>query len=513
MSRTLSKILVICAMVVVLPLMIVGTAFAAYHSVGNAVGVEVVVDQASPASNVYIAYKGERKSSHKISEGHTKVVDVVADNSPAYTFKGWFEGTAADYKNGAAKEISKEHGLKISMEEAKNYVAVYEVVKYNIAFSYQKDPRQEALTTDAATQYIYGQTLKTKADISSYAGEEYQFNGWQIDGATPVQTGYTTAAFAGVESGSDVTLVSPWVESKKVTLTIDNNGTSTEKEVYANQAVSVEDIVKELGITVETGYEFSLRDTATGLEYKTTLSAAANMNLKLVGPTAIEYTAQASKLSFNAAEFAEGVTANDVSFTVTNVDGFNAWLNLKTKYSFWKVSGISYKGTTYTAENLTDLATAYAKDSTGNFALVVAKNFSTVVVENGIEYLSTESEIGIAFENNVYVTSQADPYKVVDKQESKNLQNMTVAQWLMIDAEYLEGEQLYTIVDGEKWTVRLKQIVIEVGSSKIKIETTENESMLDFLQKYHQEAGVSAAETLSITKLVVCFVPYEKIEL
>ena len=143
MSRTLTKVMVICALVVVLPLMIVGTAFAAYVSVDNVAIVETVFvdDLKAKSDEVYakIKYNNSVKDKFEIKNGQTKNITVGAEYSTqAYKFLGWYEGTKDAYLNDSnATFIDDErisgNLLTVDMSVNKNFVAVYEVVKYSVS--------------------------------------------------------------------------------------------------------------------------------------------------------------------------------------------------------------------------------------------------------------------------------------------------------------------------------------------------------------------------------------------
>ena len=78
MSRTLSKILVICAMVVLFPLMIVGTTFAAYYSIDASVVVKAYTNKISNSSEAYaqVVYDGKAEQDFTITDSHMKDISL-----------------------------------------------------------------------------------------------------------------------------------------------------------------------------------------------------------------------------------------------------------------------------------------------------------------------------------------------------------------------------------------------------------------------------------------------------
>ena len=160
MSKTLSKILVICAMVIIAPLMIVGTAFASFYSIEATVNFFAYTGEVENLDAFAEVKHGESADSElSISKGHKQEISV-STHSTGYDFLGWFEGTIEEYKNGTAALISNESLLKIKVEDYSNVVAAFKIKSYTIeSWSYLETPEAAVKTTapaGAKTEYVYG---------------------------------------------------------------------------------------------------------------------------------------------------------------------------------------------------------------------------------------------------------------------------------------------------------------------------------------------------------------------
>lgn len=241
MSRTLTKVMVICALVVVLPLMIVGTAFAAYVSVDNVAIVETVFvdDLKAKSDEVYakIKYNNTVKDKFEIKNGQTKNITVGAEYSTqAYKFLGWYEGTKDAYLNDSnATFIDDErisgNLLTVDMSVNKNFVAVYEVVKYSVSeWEYATQPEGLIVNeapADAKEVYVYGEILPS----FTAENERYDF-AWQVKGE---DTRFTTATIPTTQTNNTLSLVGNWQKKEKISAKLSYEANDLKDGIIVNE--------------------------------------------------------------------------------------------------------------------------------------------------------------------------------------------------------------------------------------------------------------------------------------
>ena len=107
MSNKLAKVLVICALVVVLPLFVAGTVIAVYNSLNSTINVEVYTGEKEegktyPQEPTITSDAGitqvdnEGVISYQVTNGLNKQTNIEY-SSVGYNFVGWFNGTRAEY--------------------------------------------------------------------------------------------------------------------------------------------------------------------------------------------------------------------------------------------------------------------------------------------------------------------------------------------------------------------------------------------------------------------------------
>jgi len=376
MSRRISKILVICAMIAIFPLMIVGTAFAAYNSIESVVNVASYVDFVSSANGTYasVMFNGEAKNEIVIKKGHTQNVEVKAHYSNnAYTFKGWYVGDKAEYEyalsNGEVQLKSGE-SLKFKMEDAKNYLAVYEINKFDVTYSYTSEPNGSDTVTEAPegkSQFKYGEVLP----VLTTSNNDYKYAGWMVNGAR-----YQTATFAKSETYQ---LTEPWLAKTKVGLTFQVQGVNIETVSVNEEEIfvlpSVESIVDKINTEGFGGIEGFNKDTFMKDGHSYTWSINDN-SYSQVSPTAdmtftvkeslVEYKAQIK----NANEWLNESAQNEILFTKENTGAVSDLFNLA-KHKFYEINSIKFETKEYVKDNIQNFVTD-----------VIAKSkYETITVE------------------------------------------------------------------------------------------------------------------------------------
>ncbi len=167
MSRKISNILVICAMVVVFPLLIIGSAFAAYYSINASVNVSIYKGlYSSQSASASVVYNSKANTeTFEISGSHAKVITLKA-NATGYEFKGWFNGTEQSYKEAEianeVKYFNTEKELNVKLSDYENILAVYEIIPFTI--TYNVNGTTTSQTTKGTT------TLQNPAQAAQDAG-------------------------------------------------------------------------------------------------------------------------------------------------------------------------------------------------------------------------------------------------------------------------------------------------------------------------------------------------------
>ena len=381
MSRTLSKVLIICALVVVLPLMIAGTAFAAYYSINATVSIEIAVDQLVDGGHAEVSYKdqvGRINKKLEVTDGHLKKV-TFKTSAVGYDFVGWYAGTAKAYAEevSAGKEIKyvvKTKDAKVEMTDYQNLVAVFKAKRFTVGYSYIHTPELDAsgnvvkengeikginvteapsskngliVDGDAATigktEFVYGEQLHT-LDFEGHP--EITFDGWYVGEGTKK---YTKANFT--ETG-DITLTGKWVDSAHITLTYldqdgtvltqDKDGNALKTDLYASHKYTLADPMNfnhPEGF-IENGYAYGWKDKNGNIIKE--VNSETDVTVQLVKNPVI-YTA---KLEYDSEELqlASGIS-NSLTFSIANKDSLNVWndaANWSATYKFWGFDHLEY---------------------------------------------------------------------------------------------------------------------------------------------------------------------------
>lgn len=534
MSKTLSKVLVICALAVLLPLTIVGTAFAAYYSVDNVVNVAVMfLNNQKAVGDDYFAmieYDGEKLNSVEVKTGHTKTISVAAAYSEkAYNFVGWFNGTEAEYKAAGAdvKIMSKDRGLNIKMEDGGNYLAVYDVVKFNVALSYQTAAEQAEADYKQIEEktYVYGEALPDVATLEdAFKGEGYVYSGWKQDNQV-----YTHATFA--KTNTTVALVNTLNEQQSYTITYKFNGQEKQVSVWeSNEFVdlaTIADGMFETDFAMKAGYKYYWYDTdANNAPDNFVPNKNYTFELK---EEAISYSA-----SLGSFKDVKETSADAVTLNLESDANFDAWLSLTPKYSFWRIIGLTYNDTTYsktgTTNNFNALRDAYIADQVAGIEksinLAVEKDYATFTHDD-IKFSASKQavEIGSLFNLKVYDANTA--YSIVengDVETSNELpssvspinSNTTISDLLLLDElgtkEGYTDAAYYTVYeeDGVKVAHALKffgfRYTRSDGSKGI-IKFAETDTINDVIEKILDNIDhTNGASTIAITGLTALFV-------
>ncbi len=432
MSRTLSKVLIICALVVVLPLMIAGTAFAAYYAINATVSIEIFVDQLVDGGRAEVSYNNQTGRIDKkleVTDGHLKKV-TFKTSAVGYNFVGWYAGTYKAYTEALASGSTINYALttkdaKVNMTDYQNLVAVFEAKHYTVSYRYIDSPENgvEVLTAPSSderflvdgkedtvgkTDFVYGEKLHTielKVSETYPDADKWTFDGWYVGTKK-----YTTATFT--ETGA-IELTGTWKEAQHISLTyLDENGnelvkTSADEDVrtdfYANYTY---DLLDPMSFTygegfVENGYAYTWKDVETG-NALTKLNSDRDVTVK-IAKSPVVYRA---KLVYDDAELQLKNVSSELTFSIENKNTLDAWNNADNwtaTYAFWHFDHL-----TYNDEPVTDFASIidgiinsdeYKHTSTEITINAVKKADVTAVQFVNLKYASDED---FEYKGNVY---------------------------------------------------------------------------------------------------------------
>ncbi len=474
-------------MVVVLPLMVVGTVFAAYHSIDSTVKVGVAFVNGEKVtgevSDIYatVKYGDEKSEEIKIVKGHTQTATVSAVYSKqAYTFEGWFMGDADAYakavENGTA-DLNKETDLTFNMSNTTDVVAVYSVHKFTISYTGAEAP------ASAATEVKYGDKLADPKSKDSM-DEAKCYRGWVVSGDN---TG-ARYKYATFNAEGPFTLENPLDNRKGYDLTLKNDGTEKTKKVYVEDQEGNPtdvDLNEELDLDTlfpgvkENGYTYSWEDEAGNVvNGKVPVTENTTYSLKKV---AIEYNAHIT-LGNNITDTVD----SNVSFTVEKHEAIDKLFTLKSKYSFFKIKQIVADGETYQdAKSFVNAFVAEHKDESATAEITVdsESRFTTITVSNGVQFNSKkEGEGANVFTGGVYNSTGSSKSATINKAEIK--EDTLICKLFSILDNNGEIEDLYSDADHTK-PVSLVGIQVFFNSDvnqRLNITLTSDLTVYDFME-------------------------------
>lgn len=343
MSKHLVKILSICALVILLPLTIVGISLFVTEPVACTLTIEENESKGTYASSdISIRVDGEEleEKSAKIKK-HTEV--TVVFTGEGYNFKGWFDGKADEIQ--PTDEPLSEDGettYTFILRKSTTLTAVREVIKYNVTYSGTLDDKTTPVSDQIAetTQEIeYGARLASLTP--TVAGTT--FGGWyQVasEGEIVDATGTMVAKF----EGENIVLKPVWPDQMVVTY---KNGDSTilvqrvaEENASSYTLLSAESELVQNALSK--GKEFvGWYEDLEGEKVTSIIYDPQNLMITLyMKEQAINYTLNAQY---------HAVSENKVAMTYNVDNGFSAVEyendNYRTGYTF---KGYDFGGTLYT---------------------------------------------------------------------------------------------------------------------------------------------------------------------
>ena len=522
MSRTLSKILVTCAMIAVFPLIIVGTAFAAYFSIDASVNVGVYTNQLSPAADAYaqVLYNGKANSDKiLIKQGHTNTIELKA-TAKGYDFKGWFAGDkesyAAAHQAGTVKFAMEDDVVTVGMTDYQKLLAVFEIQENEVSYAYKATPdaTENTLTTpetddsDATTRiYYYGENLPTLVAPTA----QYSFSGWKVVG-DETNTIYTQATFSGLK---DITLEAVWNENLEIKVNYYNNKNDeeplwTETDiVYQNQEYTLKDLeTVKSDFAKEAGYAYSWVDGEGNAITKIISKEDVNVYL---AKTAISYSAV---LTINESDkaFISTNVATDISFTSENMSALESWFNIENwniKYSFHKFIGIKVGETTYTdfntfkavAENLINANPDGPKDNKISAEVVLEKNFTKVEVAEKVSYKLAHAQNPNIAIDNIYTETGSVKDEITGENEVNSIDNILELIHMNENSKFYDADKNAETRN----PVVLSRIRVTINGTQKVYRVSANMTVNDLIELIVQDYTLDGVDILTISTVEVIF--------
>ena len=483
MSNKLAKVLVICALVVVLPLFVAGTVIAVYNSLNSTINVEVYTGEKEegrtyPQEPTIISDAGitqvdnEGVISYQVTNGLNKQTNIEY-SSVGYNFVGWFNGTRAEYVQALGnlqdgeqityiQEIPNQV-LTVNQGDYSNITAVFEVISYNFDFYYQQTPNGEYVTTapNGKSDYIYGENLPTFNNTDTH-----DFLGWAIydeNAQTIVGEPSKVANFATTDG---LTLTTVWEEVKTYRVEyygddgmLDNDNDTFTTRNYQDYQLQIPD--------ARVGYTACWKDASgnviTSITQEMLNANEQSLTIKLY----LSYSANTYSASFtgaNGATFIGG--SRTATFTIENTaelskfDVDSNWLH-SDGYSY-TVGSYSYNGNSYTTIDALVQAIATRNPQS---QVSVQVNFSRVTETFTVNYYDGTSLAGTKrFSENSIPTIALTDY------EEKNLG---------YDIEYIYNGRVVNVITSQMLNENRGSHTLRIEIRKTAHEFTANFTATD----------------------------------
>lgn len=411
MSNKLAKVLLICALVVVLPLFIAGTVIAVYYSMNAVTTFEVYTDSqivSAPTitSGATVEYDAET-GSYRVINGHSKVTSVEY-SAEGFNFNYWFDGSREEYvkligdiANASdetireelnaeleAKTLSTSNILSFRTGDIENITAVFSAITYDVQYSIATTPNGEAVNGSA--ELIYGQSIADVLGYNLQNTDTHDFVGFIVNGDE--NTIYTTATFP--VSAEEITISALWKEVPSFQVRYYKNGeiidgiTSTEFNRNTYTTITVVNPMEQN----TNGYTAVWQRKGVAFT-EVTIDMLANPVYDTVNHIDVNLVETPIVYNFQITGNASGTTAtyrNDSSFTVTadNYTIFNT-VRSASNWTFgqyaWEFDDFTYthNDSSYEGDSVDALINAIttANPDSANGTINIVVNFRRVATE------------------------------------------------------------------------------------------------------------------------------------
>ena len=412
MSSKLAKVLLICALTVVLPLFIAGTVIAVYYSMNAATTFEIYTDSQNidtptiSSSSATVRYDAEN-GTYRVINGHSKATSVEY-SSEGFNFLYWFDGTHEEYVkligeiDEATDETIKEEltleleGKKLSESDIlsfqtgdyENITAIFNIIKYTVRYEGQE------------YTFEYGEALTGEGKLPVLTDTETQdFLGYIVNGNEDVI--YTDAIFPSAIDGEPIEITALYkdIPSFQVRYYNDGNleftGNSFNRNNYTTHSIESVNNYKRDGYTAIWLYN--------GEEF-TTITEDMIANPSYDGVNYIDVQLSETPISYtvHVTGSASGTTAtyrNNSTFTVSDVnitalDSASVVTNWTFGQYAWDFRNFTYNSKYYTnARDLMDAIIANYPDS-ANDEININVNFERKPQEYTFNFYDGSNPLG-----------------------------------------------------------------------------------------------------------------------
>lgn len=402
MSSKLAKVLLICALAVVLPLFIAGTVIAVYYSMNAVTVFEIYTDNqniSAPTitSGATIEYDAEN-GSYRVINGHSKNTSVEY-SAEGFNFDYWFDGSREEYvkligdiesatDEAVKEELTAELDAKKLSDSAvfsfktgdyENITAVFSVITYDVEYSIVKNPSEGTQETGSKT-LTYGQPL---AEVFGELANTptHDFVGFIVN--NDESKIYTNATFAVPQEGESIKITALWKEipSFQVRYYKGDEVVKTSTEFNRNTYTSLQ--IENAMNHNTNGYTAKWLHNGEAFT-EVTADMISNPNYDGVNYINVELSETPINYNIKITGSAQGTTAtyrNSTTFTVSDVNAtaFDSAMNAS-NWTFsqydWEFNNFVYNGDTYkTSKSLTSAIIAKNPDSAPEIEINIVVNF------------------------------------------------------------------------------------------------------------------------------------------
>lgn len=404
MSSKLAKVLLICALAVVLPLFIAGMVIAVYYSMNAVTVFEIYTDNqniSAPTitSGATIEYDAEN-GSYRVINGHSKNTSVEY-SAEGFNFDYWFDGSREEYVKLIgdiesatdetvkeeltaeldAKKLSDSAVFSFKTGDYENITAVFSVITYDVEYSIVKNPSEGTQETGSKT-LTYGQPL---AEVFGELANTptHDFVGFIVN--NDESKIYTNATFEVPQDGESIKISALWKEipffqvryykEEAIVVTSDKFNRNTYTSLQIENAMNR----NTNGYTAKWLYNGAVFTEVTeDMISNPNYDGVNYINVEL-SETPINYTVKISGSTSDSS-----VTAtyrNNTTFSVSdvNITAFDSAKNVA-NWSFgqydWSFRNFTYNSTYYTnARDLMDEIIDNNTDSAPEIEINIVVNF------------------------------------------------------------------------------------------------------------------------------------------
>lgn len=514
MSKHLMKILSICAMVILLPLIIVGAALCITEAIpvtltiyqgGNEGDISIYENDASlaPSAKISIFLRDDTNSNWieqideegypatQVSVQKNDEIKVVFSDSVGYDFQGWYKGSPTEYnENSTARETKTEYTFFIRGNTS--LTAIRNVMTYTVQYTglYNDGTNiadDENLVLSETVQYNEPLlTLSPKLTDDQTPENSAQFRGWVVEGSTGEVVTRANFASSTLE-GEAYTLTAIWSNQATVIYwNSQNQRIATHYFTAENYSSDLLDWSDEYSTFLTRGYQFDSWVNGSGEEYKLPESFTEGVYNIYIKETPIVYSNTIEKSAIDN-------TQTTLTYDVANkfADG------VPFEREYYTFLGISYNGNLY----------AYTVDNTDPNNIITdyvynGSSLGDIIVENG----SIEGAYAV-WQSNYDVTQE---WHIRFRNDDTNVGGTV---YYKIGEEYFtlsdyplanSGEYQFNVADDDGFnSVQLEDCFIDIYAQMKEINNVDNWDEVTFYIDVNDDGLLTEDERAEFVKTQV----------